>query len=113
MIFQAIDDKSECIGVYANGKLHFEDFPANLTKTWKYSGSIKDPNVEYAWLYSLGRPIEEDCPEELKQELQRVQNKMSAFYKSFKIAKVDLTDHCVFDLIPHDFILEFCEVKNS
>ena len=41
MIFQAIDDKSECIGVYANGKLHFEDFPANLTKTWKYSGSIK------------------------------------------------------------------------
>jgi len=113
MIFQAIDDKSECIGVYANGKLHFEDFPANLTKTWKYSGSIKDPNVEYAWLYSLGRPIEEDCPEELKQELQRVQNKMSAFYKSFKIAKVDLTDHCVFDLIPHDFILEFCEVKNK
>lgn len=112
MIFQAIDDKTECIGVYADGKLHFDNFPSNLTKTWKYTGSIKDENVEYAWLYSNGGTLADNCSEELKSDLARVQKKMAAFYKSFKIAKIDLNDHCIFDLVPHDFLLDFCEVKN-
>ena len=42
MIFQAIDDKNECVGVYTDGKLDFNNIPSGLTKTWKYSGSIKD-----------------------------------------------------------------------
>ena len=112
MIFQAIDDKTECIGVYVNGKLHFDNFPSNLTKTWKYTGSIKDENVEYAWLYSNGGSLADNCSEELKNDLARVQKKMAAFYKSFKIAKIDLNEHCIFDLVPHDFLLDFCEVKN-
>ena len=57
MIFQALDDKSECIGIYADGKLSFEDFPENLTKTWRYSASITDPAVEYAWIHAGGRNI--------------------------------------------------------
>jgi len=112
MIFQAIDDKTECIGVYVDGKLHFDNFPSNLTKTWKYTGSIKDENVEYAWLYSNGGSLVDNCSEELKNDLARVQKKMAAFYKSFKIAKIDLNEHCIFDLVPHDFLLDFCEVKN-
>jgi len=112
MIFQAIDDKTECIGVYADGKLHFDNFPSNLTKTWKYTGSIKDENVEYAWLYSNGGGLADNCSEELRNDLSRVQKKMAAFYKSFKIAKIDLNEHCIFDLVPHDFLLDFCEVKN-
>tara|TARA_Y100000004_G_scaffold196372_1_gene266159 strand:+ start:947 stop:2122 length:1176 start_codon:yes stop_codon:yes gene_type:complete len=112
MIFQAIDDKTECIGVYVDGKLHFDNFPSNLTKTWKYTGSIKDENVEYAWLYSNGGSLADNCSEELKNDLARVQKKMAAFYKSFKIAKIDLNEHCIFDLVPHDFLLDFCEVKN-
>ena len=64
MIFQAIDDKNECIGVYANGKLDFENIPTGLSKTWKYSGSITDDSVEYAWLYSGGKNLEDCCPDE-------------------------------------------------
>jgi hypothetical protein len=112
MIFQAIDDKTECIGVYVDGKLHFDNFPSNLTKTWKYTGSIKDDNVEYAWLYSNGGGLADNCSEELRNDLARVQKKMTAFHKSFKIAKIDLNEHCIFDLVPHDFLLDFCEVKN-
>ena len=62
MIFQALDDKKECIGVYADGKLHFKDFPSPLTRTWKYSGSLEGEEVEFAWLYTMGLPIEEVCP---------------------------------------------------
>jgi len=113
MIFQAIDDKNECIGIYANGKLDFDNVPNNLTKTWKYSGSIKDDNVEYAWLYSEGKNLQECCPSELVDDLVRTQKKFNAFSKSFEIAKINLREHCFFDLIPHDFLLEFCEIKNK
>jgi len=113
MIFQAIDDKSECIGIYTNGKLHFDKFPENLTKTWKYSGSITDPSVEYAWIRSAGRALEDCCPDSLTEQLTSAQRKMRAYVKSFTIAKVNLNDHCIFDLIPHDFLLEFCEIKNK
>ena len=113
MIFQAIDDKNECIGVYANGKLDFENIPTGLSKTWKYSGSITDDSVEYAWLYSGGKNLEDCCPDEYIEDLRSIQKKMHAFLKSFEIAKVNLRDHCIFDLIPHDFLMEFCEIKNK
>ena len=113
MIFQALDDKSECIGIYADGKLSFEDFPENLTKTWRYSASITDPAVEYAWIHAGGRNITDCCPEDLCSELQATQRKMRAYLKSFTIAKVNMADHCVFDLLPHDFLMRFCEIKNQ
>jgi len=113
MIFQAIDDKNECIGVYTDGAMHFDAIPDNLTKTWKYSGSITNADVEYASIYAGGKRIDECCSESLKIELATAQKKMGAYIKSFKIAKVDLSEHCIFDMIPHDFLLEFCEIKNK
>jgi hypothetical protein len=113
MIFQALDDKRECVGVYADGKLHFEDFPPDLTRTWKYSGSLQNQEVEYAWLYASGLPIEEVCPENLKEDLQAAARTMRAYKKSFDIAKIDFREHCFFDLIPHDFLVKFCELRNQ
>jgi hypothetical protein len=113
VLFQTIDDKTECVGVYVNGKLLFDDVPENLTKTWRYSGSINDESVEYAWIRAEGRNITDCCPPDLCNELQAVQRKMKAYLKSFKIAKVNMVDHCVFDLIPHDFLVRFCEIKNK
>jgi hypothetical protein len=112
MIFQAIDDKSECIGVYVDGEFHFDKIPTDLTKTWRCSGSTTDKNVEYAHLYASGKTLYECCPMSLLGALEAVQKKMGAYVKSFNIAKVDLNEHCIFDLIPHDFLMEFCEVKN-
>jgi len=113
MIFQALDDKAECVGIYVDGNLSFENFPTNLTKTWRYSASITDPAVEYAWIRAGGAAITDCCPEDLCNELQAVRRKMRAYLKSFTIAKVNMMDHCVFDLIPHDFLVRFCEIKNK
>ena len=113
MIFQAIDDKDECIGVYVDGKMHFDNIPDNLTKTWKHTGSIKDPDVEYANILANGMSLAQCCPEELLPEFEAAQRKMAAYLKSFKIAKVDMNDHCIFDMVPHDFLLQFCDIKNK
>jgi len=113
MIFHTLDDKERCVGVYADGKLYFEDFPPDLTHTWKYSGSLKGREVEFAWLYTNGTPMEELCPDNLKKELTKARRKMLAYKKSFDVAKIDFRDHCVFELIPHDFLMHFCEIKNQ
>ena len=113
MIFQTLDDKSECVGVYVDGKLHFDGIPDDLTKTWKYTGSVQDDAVEYAWLYCGGKDLQAACPEHLKRELTEVQKTFKAYLKSFQIAKINLRDNCFFDLVPSDFLMEFCEVRNK
>jgi len=112
LYFQSIDDKSECIGMYVDGKLHFDNFPENLKRTWRYTGSILDDEVEYAWLYTDGGTLAECCPNGYVEELQSTEQKLRAYIKTFKIAKVNLNDHCIFDLVPHDFLKRYCEVKN-
>ena len=113
MIFQTLDDKSECVGIYADGRLHYEGFPSDLTRTWKYTGSITDSNVEYAWLRCGGQSLKQACPEELIDEWRRLQRRFEAYLKSFKIGKISMREHCFFDLVPNDFLKQFCEVKNQ
>jgi len=113
LYFQAIDDKAQCIGVYANGALHYEDFPTLLTRTWKYTGSLHSSDVEYAWLLVEGRSLNEVCPPEVQPHLLKTQKRLRAYIKSFQLAKIDMRDHCIFDLVPEDFLKEFCEVKNK
>ena len=84
MIFQTLDDKSECVGVYVDGNLHFDHIPDGLTKTWKYTGSVQDPDVEFAWLYCGGKKLEEVCPEELKAELAELQKTFKAYLCRFQ-----------------------------
>lgn len=113
MIFQTLDDKFECIGIYTEGQLFFENFPDNLTKTWKYTGSLHDMDVQYAWLMAQGRTLETVAPEHLRELLEKAQRRLRAYVRSFKLAKIDLRDHCIFDLVPEDFLKEFCEIKNQ
>tara|TARA_R100001591_G_scaffold88207_1_gene94239 strand:- start:52 stop:1254 length:1203 start_codon:yes stop_codon:yes gene_type:complete len=113
MYFQSLDDKTECVGVYCDGRLHFENIPSGLTRTWRYTGSIRDENIEYAWLYNGGKNLLDSCPPEYEKELKSSIKKMEAFHKSFKIAKINMREHCIFDLIPEDSLVQFCEVKNK
>ena len=117
MYFQSIDDKRECVGVYYDGALHFDKkkFPDNFDgmRTWKYSGSLLEPSIEYGWLRAGGKNLKESCPEHLENELNRMLTKMNAFRKAFEIAKIDFREHCFFDLVPHDFLTEFLEMKNK
>ena len=113
MIFQTLDDKSECVGTYVDGKLYFDDPPSGLTKTWKYTGSITDPNVEYAWLLCGGQSLKQICPEDLIEEWRRLQRRFEAYLKSFRIGKISMREHCFYDLVPKDFLQQFCEAKNK
>ena len=53
------------------------------------------------------------CPPELAETWEKANRRMRAFKKSFEIAKIDFREHCFFDLVPHDFLVEFLEIKNQ
>jgi len=113
VIFQTLDDKTECVGVYADGQLYFENWPEDLTQTWSHTGFLGDSDVEYAALYCEGAPLERVAPASLKEPLAAAQRKLKAYAQSFRIAKINLRDHCIFDLVPADFLKQFCEIKNQ
>ncbi|MAG26962.1 hypothetical protein CMI47_15595 [Candidatus Pacearchaeota archaeon] len=113
MIFQTLDDKSQCVGLYADGQLFFDDIPDEITKTWKYTGSLKDADVQYAWLMTQGASLMEAAPDHLRERLEHAQKRLRAYVRSFSLAKINLRDHCIFDLVPQDFLKEFCEIKNQ
>ena len=117
MYFQALDDKKQCIGIYHNGHLVFNEkqFPESFlnARTWRYSGFLDDDTIEYGWMLTLGKTLKESCPEHLIGELNRCEKKMNAYKKSFEIARVNFREHCFFDLVPHDFLVSFLELKNQ
>lgn len=113
MFFQTLDDKNECVGVFVDGQLHFEDLPTGLTKTWKYASYLEEQDVEYANLYCLGKDLSEACPEYLKDDFEKITNELKAFLVSFQESKISLEDNCFFDLVPERFLLEYCDIKNK
>lgn len=115
MLFQTLDDKSECVGVFCDDKLYFEqkDFPGYLTKTWKFAPYLRGLDVEYASLYLEGKPIKSVIPEYLQDDWEDVSKKVNAFKRSLTQARVDLNENCFYDLVPHRFLVDLCRVKNK
>lgn len=115
MFFQTLDDKSECVGIYANGELIFDakDFPPELSHTWKYSPYLRSLDIEYVSLYLEGKSLPENIPEFLKDDWDDACKKMQAYKRCLSISQVDTMDNCFYDLVPERFLIEFCRVKNN
>jgi len=112
VLFQALDNKSECVGVYVDGSLDYHNLPEGLSRTWSYAPYLEEFNVEYASLYGPAN-ISEACPDFLKDEWETASNKLRAYYKSFKTAKVCMEENCFFDLVPERYLMDLCEIKNK
>jgi hypothetical protein len=113
MLFQTLDDKNECVGIYAQNKLHINsEIPDNLSQTWSYSGFLRGREIDYAQLYVEGKSLDEVCPEHLKSEWETINKKLKSIISSFIEAKVSLKENCFFDLTPQRFLVEYCELRN-
>lgn len=110
MTFQVLDVKNECVGFYQNGKIT-KELTNEMDRTWNYSSILRDRDIHYAYIYSGGKTLDECCPEHLKDEWERVNKKIKAFFNSFSESKISLNENCIFDLIPERFLKEFYDAK--
>lgn len=113
MLFQTLDDKKECFGIYCNGVISYDTQPKGISKTWNYSSHLANKSIEYAQLYCEGASLDAACPAELKPELQAVTDRMKAYLRSFEQSKISLNEHCFYSLVPERFLVELCEIKNK
>ena len=115
MLFQTLDDKSECVGIYTDNQLIFDldSFPEGLSKTWKYASYLRNMDIDYASLYLEGGQIKDIIPEYLQDDWDDVSKKIIAFKRSLRLSQVDTYENCFFDLVPERFLVEFCAVKNK
>jgi len=111
-MFQVLDDKGDCVGIYKNGELSFTDQNLDSQKTWNYVSFLKGQDIDYAQLYCGGKTLDDIAPAHLKKSLQDNSKKLNAFLKSFSTARVSLKENCFYDLVPERFLKELCEIKN-
>lgn len=113
MIFQTLDNKKECVGIYLNNDLIFDKIPDNLTKTWSYSAILKGRDIEYANIYSNGKSLEDSINDlELKQKWINISNKIKCHVQACIEAKINLSDSCFYNLVPEHVLKQYCEIKN-
>ena len=113
MYFQTLDSKGECLGYYANDQLYYQDLPENADKTWYYSSTLRGRHIEYARIYGGGMTLADACPPELKPTWDKITTKLKSFLKSFQTAKINLSETCIYHLVPEFFLYELCDAKNK
>ena len=113
MIFQTLDDKRECVGIYAEGNMTFDELPDGLTACWAPVPYLEGKEIEYASLYCEGKTPDQVCPDSLRDDWDECNEKMKAFYRSFMLAQVSLDENCFFDIVPVRFLMKYCELRTK
>ena len=113
MLFQTLDIKNQCVGYYLNDSFIYSQPLGELTRTWDYSPALRDLDIEYARIYCGGKTLTEMCPERYQNMWTQTKERLSSYFKSFGTAKINLDDVCFFELVPEQFLFEFCDIKNE
>jgi len=112
MLFQTLDNKRECYAIYCDGELYHYPNNLSLTETWDWSCHVPS-NVDCAQVWTNGKSLKEVCPEHMQERLDGVQKRGLAFFQALQKAKVSLNDVCFYELVPKNFLLDHCRIKND
>ena len=113
LLFQVLDNKNQCTSVYVDGEIKEASEDLNLTRTWFPASNFANERYDCGIIWSMGKTLDDCCPEDLKPYWLALNKKASAFLNSFQKSKINLQDICFYDLMPDWFLLEFFEVKNQ
>ena len=112
MLFQVLDTKADCVGYYANNVI-YPDRPLPLKgSTWDYSPHLLGQDYEIARIYSHGATITDVCPEDLKEDWEKIKKTLKSCLKAFSTAAINMHENCFYDLVPEYFLYQYLEAKN-
>ena len=113
MTFQILDDRRECFGIYNKGEFIYDRVPTDATRTWTWNPNLDNRSIDFACVYVGGKSIDDVCPDHLKQRFEKREAKIKAFVNSATNAKMKMSEHCLFDMIPEQHLKHYCEIKNE
>jgi len=113
MIFQILDDKRDCLGLFANGEFYYGQIKRAFESTWDWSPHLSDDDYEYARVWCGGKTLEEACPKHLTERLEVHKKRVKNFVNAANVAKINIEDVCLFDIIPEQALNHWCQVKNE
>lgn len=112
MYFEVLDQKQDCIGYYANGKI-ITTLTDELGITWGMHDSLwnRDDVIMSAVMETW--KVDPICPEKYKEVWLSLNNKFEAYKKSFREAKIDVDEFCIWDLVPERFLIDYFSLKTE
>jgi hypothetical protein len=113
MIFEIIDPKQNCKNIFLENQIIEKPDYDQLSKTWAYHPSLKGYDIRYASLYAQAHSLDECCPDELKDDWERIKQKHFAYIKSFQKGKCEFEDECFYDLVPSTFVMDYFNIKSQ
>ena len=113
MLFQLMDNKTDCAGTYYDGHFIWDKIPEGITKTWAYSDHLFGRDVEYANLLVSGKTLDDVCPEFLRERWDLAKGLLKAHFKAFSTAKMNIEDVCFYELVPPKHLQHYFDTKNE
>ena len=113
MLFQLMDNKTDCAGTYLSGQFVWDKIPEGISRTWSYSDHLFGRDIDYANLLVSGKPLDAVCPEHLRERWDLVQGLLKAHFKAFMASKINLDDVCFYDVVPRKHLQHYFETKNE
>jgi hypothetical protein len=108
-----LDSREECFGFFYDGEIHQEELKEEYFRTWSPTSSVKGDSYEYAKVLCGGKTLEEACPKHLRGEFLKRRERLLAFRRSFNAAKINLSEHCFYDMVPLSDIKKYFLVQNK
>jgi len=113
LLFQVLDTKADCVGYYANNMIYPERKLPTKGSTWDYSPHLQGKEYEIARIYSHGGTITDVCPEDMKEDWEKIKKTLKSCLKAFSTSRLSLTENCFYDLVPEYFLYQYLEAKNQ
>jgi len=113
MLFQLMDNKLDCSGVYLDGHFVWDKIPDGISRTWSYSDHLYGRDIHYANLLVSGRPISEVCPPHLLGRWVEAEKTLKSHYKALTTSKVKMTDVCFYEVVPRKHLQHYFDTKNE
>ena len=113
MLFQVLDSKADCVGFYAANIINSTPMLPLTGATWEYSQHLPGDHYEIGRIYSQGAPLTSVCPEDMKEEWEKIKETLRACLKAFRTSHLSLDENCLYDTVPEFFLYQYLEAKNK
>ena len=113
MLFQVLDHKKDCVGYFADNQIHSTNIIPPQGESWELSEHMRGETYELGRLYSQGAALTDVCPEDMKEEWEKIKKTLKSCLRAFRTSRLSLEENCLYDVIPEYFLFEYLNAKNK